>query len=183
MDAAKKIILALWLVILTVAHASAFAPLTSENRVWKNLTPALETHQVESAQTPDTHQENSGSVYDLASGCCLAAKEATTLYHYTGEANVASILEKGLTPGASGKVFTTTNGGLTPLQAQIELALSPNRGLPGAMLEIDAAGLRAAGIKPSLGPLRVQPTSTAPGGGIETIFDQQIPPEFIKRAW
>jgi RNA:NAD 2'-phosphotransferase (TPT1/KptA family) len=117
-------------------------------------------------------------------GCWgIAANSGGKLYHYTGEANVAGILEKGLVPGrASGKVWTSPNGSLTPTQAQIELALSPNRGLPGAMLEIDAAALQRAGIKPSLGPVRVQPTSNAPGGGLETIFDQAIPPEFIRRA-
>jgi hypothetical protein len=105
-----------------------------------------------------------------------------TLYHYTSEAGAAGIMERGLLPGASGKVFTTTAGDLSPLQAQIELALSPNRGLPGAMLEIDAAGLEQAGIKPLLGPLRVQPTINAPGGGTEVIFNQQIPSQFIKRV-
>ena len=119
---------------------------------------------------------------DLVPGF-IAANTGGKIYHYTGEANVAGILEKGLVPGrASGKVWTTPNGSLTPTQAQIELALSPNRGLPGAMLEIDAAALQRAGIKPSLGPVRVQPTSNAPGGGLETIFDQAIPPEFIRRA-
>lgn len=112
----------------------------------------------------------------------LAANNAGKLYHYTGEANVAGILEKGLVPGRSGQVFTTPNGTLTPLQAQIELALPANRGLPGAMLEIDAAALQRAGIQPSLGPLRVQPTPNAPGGGVETIFNQAIPPEFIRRV-
>ena len=104
------------------------------------------------------------------------------LYHYTGEGNVGSILEKGLTPGRTGQVFTTTNGSLTPIQAQIELALSPNRGLPGALLEIDAAALQRAGIKPTFGPARVLPTGNAPGGGVEIIFGEQIPAEFIKRV-
>ena len=112
----------------------------------------------------------------------MCSAEADSLYHYTSEANAANILEGGLEPGIiSGKIFTTTNGNLTPLQAQIELGLSPNRGLPEAVLEIDAAGLRNAGINPSLGPLRVQPTMTSPGGGDEVIFEQRIPPEFIQR--
>ena len=51
------------------------------------------------------------------------------------------------------------------------------------MFEIDAAGLREAGITPNLGPLRVEPTATAPGGGTEVIFNQQIPPQFLKRIW
>lgn len=112
-----------------------------------------------------------------------AANNTGKLYHYTGEANVGGILTEGLVPGrVSGKVWTTPNGTLTPLQAQIELALPANRGLPGAMLEIDAAALQRAGIQPSLGPIRVQPTPNAPGGGVETIFNQAIPPEFIRRV-
>ena len=118
----------------------------------------------------------------LAPSPTVAANSGGKLYHYTGEANVGGILEKGLVPGRSGQVFTTPNGTLTPLQAQIELALPANRGLPGAMLEIDAAGLQRAGIAPSLGPLRVQPTPNAPGGGVETIFNQAIPPQFIRRV-
>jgi hypothetical protein len=61
----------------------------------------------------------------------LAAESTVpaTLYHYTSEAGAAGIMEKGLLPGASGKVFTTTAGDLSPLQAQVELALLPNRGL------------------------------------------------------
>ena len=80
----------------------------------------------------------------------------------------------------SGKIWTTPNGSLTPIQAQIELALPPNRGLPGAVLEIDAAALQRAGIIPSLGPARVLPTSNAPGGGLEVIFEERIPEEFIR---
>lgn len=111
-----------------------------------------------------------------------AANVPATLYHYTSEAGAAGILKKGILPGASGKIFTTTASDLSPLQAQIELAMSPNRGLPRAMLQIDAAGLEQVGIKPLMGPLRVQPTINAPGGGTEVIFNQQIPPQFIKRV-
>jgi RHS repeat-associated protein len=103
------------------------------------------------------------------------------VYHYTTDASAQKILRDGLLPGqTSGKVYTTPNGTLSPVQAQIELALPPNRGLPNATLEIDMKGLRQAGITPSLGPVRVQPTRNAPGGGTEIIFNQAIPPQFIR---
>jgi hypothetical protein len=51
----------------------------------------------------------------------------STAYHYTGAQNVASIESNGLRAGA----YATPNGELSPLQAQIDLALPPNRGLPG----------------------------------------------------
>ncbi|MCA9404875.1 MAG: hypothetical protein KC897_13890, partial [Candidatus Omnitrophica bacterium] len=50
---------------------------------------------------------------------------------------------------------------LTPIQAQIDLALPPNRGLPNAMLEIDTNKLNQLNIQPILGPRRVQNTTTA----------------------
>lgn len=117
-----------------------------------------------------------------AEASTTAAAEAVPakLYHYTGEANVAAILENGLRPGASGKVFTTTVGDLTPMQAQIELALSPNRGLPGAVFEVDTTALQQHGISPSAGPMRVLPTTNAAGGGVEVTFDSQIPPSALK---
>ena len=44
------------------------------------------------------------------------------LYHYTG-ANPQRIATEGLKPGASGKVFTTPKGDLSPVQAQKAYAL------------------------------------------------------------
>lgn len=67
-------------------------------------------------------------------GMCVAAKTGDegleAAYHYTRPQNVASIQSKGLLEGA----YATPNGGLSPLQAQIDLALPPNRGLPGSLL-------------------------------------------------
>lgn len=115
------------------------------------------------------------------SGAGAATSASDKLYHYTLGRNATSIAESGLAPGRTGQVFTTTAGDLTPLQAQIELALPPNRGLPGALFEIDAAGLQSAGIRPAVGPVRVLPTSNAPGGGVEVIFMEPIPPEYLRR--
>jgi len=105
----------------------------------------------------------------------------TKLFHYTQLRNVDNILENGIRPGKTGKVFTTPSGNLTPLQAQIELSLPANRGLSNAVFEIDINTLNSLNIKPSSGPLRVLPTSTAPGGGFEVLFDQLIPSEAIRR--
>ena len=49
--------------------------------------------------------------------------------------------------GAVGDAVSNTN--LSGMQAQIELALPPNRGSPGVMVEIDVAGLRQAGYENS----------------------------------
>ena len=54
-------------------------------------------------------------------------------------------------------------GELSPLQAQIDLALPPNRGLPDAIIRINLAGLREAGY--DLPPLRrVGRSYGMPGG-------------------
>jgi hypothetical protein len=116
----------------------------------------------------------------------LAARGAETLppklYHYTGQGNAANILERGLQPGKiSGKVFTTPTGTYTPIEAQMYLGLPPNRGLPGALFEIDTATLRSMGINPSAGPMRVLPTPNAMGYGTEIIFDQAIPPTALRQ--
>ena len=97
--------------------------------------------------------------------------------------NVPNILENGLQPGAlSGKVFTTPMGTYTPIEAQMYLGLSPNRGLPGALFEIDTGALRSLGLNPSGGPMRVLPTSNAMGYGTEITFEQAIPPSVLRRV-
>lgn len=96
-------------------------------------------------------------------------------FHYTRAQNVASIESKGLLPGS----YATPNGGLSPLQAQIDLALPPNRGLPGSMIRIDLDGLRAAGYDIP-GVSRVGRSFNMPGGGFEMQFPYAIPPEFLK---
>jgi len=104
-----------------------------------------------------------------------------TLYHYTGEGNVASILEKGLGYDRP-LTWTTPAGNLSPVQAQIELALPANRGYPGALFEIDTARLQQLGINPAVGPQRIMSTPNAGGGGIEYIFNQPIPPSAIRQV-
>jgi len=104
------------------------------------------------------------------------------VFHYTTKASAPSIAKSGLKPGAiSGKVFTSPAGSYNPIEAQMYLGLSPNRGLPEALFEIDTAALRAFGIRLSSGPMSVLPTKNAMGYGQEIIFDQAIPPEAIRR--
>jgi RHS repeat-associated protein len=96
-------------------------------------------------------------------------------FHYTGDQNVASIRANGLRAGS----YATPDGGLNPLQAQIDLALPPNRGLPGAKLRVDLDGLRRAGYDiPEVS--QVGRSFNMPGGGYEMQFPYPIPPEFVK---
>jgi hypothetical protein len=68
---------------------------------------------------------------------------------------------------------------LSPLQAHIDLALRPNRGLSDALLRIDLNGLRRAGYEiPN--PTQVGRSFGMPGGGYEMQFSYPIPPEFIR---
>jgi RHS repeat-associated protein len=102
-----------------------------------------------------------------------------TLYHYTSAENVQSILQNGL-GGEGQQVFTTPTGNLSPVQAQIDLALSPNRGYPSAVIGIDTPTLQNLGISPIAGPRNVLSTPTAAGGGSEIIFGQPIPPSALR---
>jgi len=75
LNAAKKIILLLWLVIVaSLGNASALTPGASENRVWEKSLATLETRQGEPQQTAGRHQENGVAGYDYAVDCLLAAE-------------------------------------------------------------------------------------------------------------
>jgi hypothetical protein len=75
MDAAKKIILLLALVVACALPASALTPSAPENRVWEKITGTLETHQEAAPQVPQSHQEEAGATAETASECFLAAEE------------------------------------------------------------------------------------------------------------
>jgi hypothetical protein len=100
------------------------------------------------------------------------------LYHYTS-ADPTTIVREGLVPGASKKVFTTPAGKLSPQQAQIDLALPPNRGLPQHLIEIDVTTLQKMGIEIPDATL-VGRKFNMPGGGMEVIFPQKLPAEAMK---
>lgn len=111
---------------------------------------------------------------ELAGEGGSAAATVDSAFHYTFRRFLSSIRSHGLRPGS----YATTNGRLSPLQAQIDLALPPTRGLTETMIRIDVAGLRRAGYEiPELSQI---PRSAAmPGGGFEMQFPYAIPPEFI----
>jgi hypothetical protein len=75
LNAAKKIILLLWLVIVaSLGNASALTPGASQNRVWEKSLATLETRQAKPLQTAGRHQENGVAGYDYAVDCLLAAE-------------------------------------------------------------------------------------------------------------
>jgi RHS repeat-associated protein len=96
-------------------------------------------------------------------------------YHYTFARFAPSIAENGLYPGT----YLTPNGGLSPLQAQIDLALPPNRGLPDTLIRVNIGGLRNAGYEVPE-PLPVGRMFNMPGGGEEMLMPESIPPEFFE---
>jgi RHS repeat-associated protein len=106
--------------------------------------------------------------------------EPGKLYHYTSSKHADGILENGLQPGMSGKVYTTPDGTKSGLQAQIDLALPPNRGIPNALFEIDAKSLSRSGVKVP-DATTVRRDFNMPGGGQEVVLDNLVPPEAIKR--
>jgi hypothetical protein len=122
----------------------------------------------------------------FADGILIDATDETAgnlAYHYTYSQFVASIEQTGL----RADTFATLDGDLSPLQAQLDLALPPNLGSPDAVIQIDLAGLREAGYEiPAT--TRVSNVVTAgdgrvysmPGGGYEMKFSYPIPPQFIK---
>jgi len=107
---------------------------------------------------------------DVASGGAKA-------FHHTVDAAVESISRTGLRPGS----YATPTGGLSPLQAHIELALNPAGGARNAILQIDLAGLRGAGYQiPSA--TRVSGQFGMPGGpSVPTIVRQAPPVRLMKK--
>jgi hypothetical protein len=73
----------------------------------------------------------------------------------------------------------TASGDLSPLQAQIDLALAPNRGLPDGLIRVDLAGLRAAGYDlPEF--TQVGRSFNMPCGGTELQFPYAVPSQFLQ---
>jgi hypothetical protein len=90
-----------------------------------------------------------------------AALSANEAFHYTFSRYISSIESNGLRAGS----YATKTGDLSPLQAQIDLALPPNRGLTDTILRIDLNGLRNAGYDiPEF--MQVGRMFNIPGGGV-----------------
>ena len=123
-----------------------------------------------------------GAIGGGARAAATATEKAATrieagdeAFHYTFGRALASVEKQGLRSGS----YATPNGTLSPLQAQIDLALPPNRGLPDALVRIDLAGLRKAGYEiPQV--RQVGRSFGMPGGGYEIQFPYSIPSQFIK---
>jgi len=112
-------------------------------------------------------------------------KKIKESYHYTASKWGDPIKRQGLHSGT----YATTEANLSPLQAQIELALPPNKAAPEIKIKIDLEGLRKEGFEiPDV--TRVSGTVKGsdgrvyqmPGGGYEMKFPYEIPPEFIKEV-
>ena len=149
-----------------------------ENRVWAfTVAPQIASGQTAHA-TPLAAWEIIPPADRTASGYPVAAEEAAPLadeaFHYTFSRYASSIETNGLRAGS----YATDTGGLSPLQAQIDLALPANRGLPDALLRIDLNGLRGAGYDVP-GFTQAGRMFNMPGGGAELQFPYAIPPEFI----
>ncbi len=124
-----------------------------------------------------------GKVVDeVAEAGVVAGKEASKdgakyLYHYTSRESAESILKTGLTVTEKRPfIYTTNAGNLSPLQAQIELALPANRALPNSIIRIDASKMNPTLIRRVSGNL----PGYGPGGGTEFLFNQHIPASLIK---
>jgi hypothetical protein len=93
-----------------------------------------------------------------------AARGTDEGFHYTRGRFAAAIEKEGLRPGS----YVTSRGDLSPLQAQLDLALPPNRGLSDVVIRVDLAGLRTAGYdndgNGSVPARRLQPVSPAGTG-------------------
>lgn len=107
------------------------------------------------------------------------AKKSRYLYHYTSEVAADNISRVGLKTKYSndGFIYLTDKANLKPLQAQIELALPANRALPNSIIRVDTRGLNPSAIRRVQGNL----SGLGPGGGIEFLFDFNIPATAIKR--
>jgi RHS repeat-associated protein len=98
------------------------------------------------------------------------------LYHYTSETAAQNITKTGLKTGGDGFLYLTNKSSLSPLQAQIELALPASRALPTSILRIDVSGLSPSLIRRVSGNL----PGYGAGGGTEFLFNQNIPANLIK---
>jgi hypothetical protein len=107
-----------------------------------------------------------------------AGRGLQKLYRYTSTPP-EEVLIHGLRPNREGLVFTTPSGNLSPLQAMVDLALPPNRGLPKHLYEIDVPTLRNLGYDIPA-PNLITRAFDQPGGRMEVVFHHALPPEVIR---
>jgi hypothetical protein len=127
----------------------------------------------EKPQLPSGGGGGGGYGGSTASGRSLF-RRPTSAFHHTFERQISGIERKGLKAGQ----YATPTENLSPMQAQIDLALAPNYGLRDVRLRIDLEGLRRDGYKiPQITP--VGRRYGMPGGGYEMQFPYRIPPKYI----
>jgi hypothetical protein len=124
LNAAKKIILLLWLLIVaSLGNVSASTPGATENRVWQKSFSPLETRQAEPTQTAGRHQENGVAGYDYAVDCLLAAETAPSieaqLQTHLDNA-VARFDQEGFTPNQAAALVENPNLGAAYRGSQID---------------------------------------------------------------
>lgn len=149
--------------------------------------PAPLVRAARPAATSGTLVRSASTGHVAFSGAGVAAKSTTgaveEAFHYTDAKWLDSMMEGGLRPGT----YATPEGGLSPLQAKLDLALPPNRALPNAVVRIDVSGLRSSGYEiPQVSRVSSTVTGpggrvyTMPGGGTEMQFPYAIPSQFLK---
>jgi RHS repeat-associated protein len=109
----------------------------------------------------------------------------TKLYHYTTREGADAIMGSQLGRHADDLVYMTPNGRLSPTQAQIELAL-PSRNTAEVVLEISSRALDPSLIvrRPVtgnvMGPVAGGTAYGRGGGGVELVYNGQIPSSAIR---
>lgn len=169
--------LAATLILLAAFSPAAHATAQIENRISGLRSGSNNLVGIEPRLSEEAVREKVALAYELASGDAVAARAAapaSEAFSYTFSKYLSSITKNGLRQGS----YATRSGTLSPLQAQIELALPANRGLPDALVRIDLAGMRAAGYEIP-GVTRVSSRFGLPGGGYEMQFPYPIPPQFL----
>jgi hypothetical protein len=108
----------------------------------------------------------------------VAPKAPGKVFSYT-DAETAQLIEQSQLGLPGRTTFLTPNGNLSPLQAQIELAL-PQKNTASALFEVTTEGL-----DPSKIILQRRVTGNVynrGGGGIEILYDGPIPLENVRRV-
>lgn len=109
-------------------QAMAAAALASGNPMMLSNAPKIPiaNSELAGASAVEVGSAVVGAVAGLGGRAADATPVIGEAFHYTFSKSVSSIEANGLRQGA----FATDSGGLSPLQAHVDLALPPNRGLP-----------------------------------------------------
>jgi hypothetical protein len=166
--------------------ASALEPTQTKTRVWGFDFAEHNSNGLLSAATHGKHQGNRVALSELASGSLLAAEGAGALesqlpeylYHYTSE-GTAQVIEESQFLGREGStLYLTPNGGLSPTQAGIELAL-PQTNTAGALFRVPTSALNAGQIS-RIGSVTGNVLGRG-GGGIELLYEGRVPLDLVER--